>query len=160
MIPRSIFVGVPHIAQSKINDATLTIQGIHVTNTQSQNFTMAINSTITSSGGFSAVISGFVGQMYLEDLPAHTPFAAINFPQTTSDAFQVVNVSQFVPITDMDAFTTFNTWLLHNDTLRVTVSGDTFIHVSGIGKAFPVTFQKTIEMPGKFFFLFFFFFFL
>ena len=116
---------------------------------------MAINSTITSSGGFSAVISGFVGQMYLEDLPAHTPFAAINFPETNSDAFQVVNVSQFVPITDMDAFTTFNTWLLHNDTLRVTVSGDTFIRVSGISKEFPVTFQKTIEMPGTFDFLFF-----
>ena len=29
-----------------------------------------------------------------------------------------------------------------------------FIRVSGISKEFPVTFQKTIEMPGTFYFLF------
>jgi competence protein ComGC len=143
-----IFVGIPHIAQQKIDAATLTIEGIRVTNTQTQNFTMSINSTIHSDGSVKATIDGFTGDMYLEDLQPHTPFASVTFPETTSDAIQIVNVTQFTPITNMDAFTTFNTWLLHNKTLRVTVKGDTYIHVSGIAKAFPVSFSKTVEMPG------------
>lgn len=143
-----IFVAIPKIAQQKIDAASLSIEGIVVTNTQSQNFTMAINSTIRTDGSVKAVIAGFVGEMYLEDLLPHTPFAAISFPETTSDALQTVNVSQFIPITNMAAFTTFNTWLLHNTTLRVTVAGNTNIQVHGISKNYPVTFSKTIEMPG------------
>ncbi|KAK3938059.1 hypothetical protein QBC46DRAFT_356137 [Diplogelasinospora grovesii] len=143
-----IFVGVPKIAQSKLDAADLSIDGIVVTNTQSQNFSMAINSTIRTDGSVHANIDGFVGDMYLEDLQPHTPFASITFPATTSEALQVVNVSQFIPIENMAAFTTFNTWLQNNDSLRVTVSGNTYVHVSGISKAFPVTFIKTVTMPG------------
>ena len=142
-------MAVPKIAQQKIDQAQLSIQGIRVSNTQSQNYTMSINSTITTDGSVHATIDAFDGVMYLEDVPAHTPFATVHFPQTESSALQVVNVTdQFAPITDMAAFTTFNTWLLDNDTLRVTVRGDTYVHISGLSRAVPVTFQKTIEMPG------------
>ncbi|KAH8893825.1 hypothetical protein GQ53DRAFT_745281 [Thozetella sp. PMI_491] len=143
-----IFVAIPKIAQSKLDEATLTIDGIVVTNTKSDSLTMAINSTIHTDGSVKANIDGFLGDMYLEDLLPHTPFAQISFPATTSDALQVVNVSQPLPITNMEAFTNFNTWLLHNTTLRVTVSGSTNIRVNGIAKSYPVTFLKTIEMPG------------
>lgn len=144
-----IFVAIPKIAQQKINEAQLTIQGITVTQTQSDNYTMSINSTITSDGSVHATIDAFTGQMYLEDLQPHTPFAAVNFPQTTSDALVIVNITnQFTPVTDLDAFTVFNTWLLTNDSLRVTVTGNTNVHISGISKAYGVTFTKTVTMPG------------
>jgi len=109
---------------------------------------MAINSTVRTDGSVHATLDGFTGDMYLEDLLPHTPFAQINFPQSTSDALSVVNVSQIVPITNLAAFTNFNTWLLQNTTLRVTMNGNTNIHISGIAKAFPVSFVKTVEMPG------------
>jgi len=143
-----IFVAIPNMAQSKLNSATLDIQGITVSNTQTNSFDMAINSTITSSGGVSATIDSFQGEMYLEDLEAHTPFAVLTFPQTTADAFQVVNVSQSVNVTNVAALTAFNTWLLMNDTLRVTLAGNTYVRVSGISKAFPVSFTKTVTIPG------------
>ncbi|KAL1871056.1 hypothetical protein VTK73DRAFT_2252 [Phialemonium thermophilum] len=144
-----IFVGVPHIAQQRINKATLEVQSIVVTHTQSENFTMSIGSTIHADDSVHAVIDPFVGEMYLEDLEPHTPFAEVNFPQTSSKSHQIVNVTQqFVPIKNMEAFTTFNTWLLLNETLRVTVKGKTHVKVSGIGKKFSVDFKKTITMPG------------
>ncbi|KAK3363117.1 hypothetical protein B0T25DRAFT_30956 [Lasiosphaeria hispida] len=143
-----IFVGVPKIAQSKLDEAELTIDGIVVTNTQSNQLNMAINSTIRSDGKVHATIAAFVGDMYLEDAEDHAPFARINFPETTGDALQVVNISQILEISDMAAMTTFNTWLLKNSLLRVTVHGDTTVKVEGISKSFPVTFHKTIEMPG------------
>lgn len=143
-----IFVAVPKIAQSKINAAELSIDGIFATGTQSQNYTMSINSTIRTDGSVQATIEGFTGVMYLEDLEPHTPFAEIGFPQTTSDALQTVNVSQFIPITNMAAFTTFNTWLLKNDSLRVTITGDTTVYIRGLSKGYSVNFKKTVSLPG------------
>ncbi len=148
----SIFVGIPKIAQHKLDEAELSIDGISVSNTESGRLVMSINSTIRSDGKVHADIDPFLGVMYLEDLEPHTPFASINFPATTADALQTVNVSQTLDVTDQEALTTFNTWLLKEEKLRVTVLGDTKVQVKGISKKFPVTFKKTIEMPGTFFF--------
>jgi len=111
---------------------------------------MAINSTITTDGKVHANIDGFTGVMYLEDLEAHTPFASINFPPTTADALQTVNVSQRLEITNMEALTTFNTWLLTKDEVRITTYGETHVRVKGIARSYPVTFKKTITTPGEF----------
>ncbi|KAF3769339.1 hypothetical protein M406DRAFT_321256 [Cryphonectria parasitica EP155] len=143
-----IFVAVPKIAQSRINGAKLSIQGISVTQTQSTNFTMSINSTVEADDSIHAVIAAFEGDMYLEDWAPQTPFARISFPQTTSASKTAVNVTQFTQILDMNAFTVFNEWLLVNATVNVTVAGDTTVQVSGISKKYPVSFKKTVSMPG------------
>ncbi|KAL2024210.1 hypothetical protein VTK56DRAFT_9366 [Thermocarpiscus australiensis] len=148
VVPLVLLVGVPKIAQQKLDDAELAIDRITVTHTQGQNLTMAINSTIKTDGSVHATVDAFEGVMYLEDRLPHTPFAKIDFPETTSAAFQTVNVSQFLHIDDVEALTIFNTWLLTNDTLRVTVLGDTHVHVKGVSRAYPVTFKKTVTMPG------------
>lgn len=143
-----IFVAVPKIAQKKLNEAKLTIEGIIVTRTEANQYNMAINSTIRADDSVHATISPFIGNMYLEDLEPHTPFAAIDFPETSAKSLQTVNVSQIVSIENMDAFTTFNTWLLANKTVRVTVEGKPTIHVKGLSKGYGATFKKTIELDG------------
>jgi hypothetical protein len=148
VVPVVIFVAVPRIAQQKLDDSTLTIDGIKVTQTQTNSYHLAINSTIASDGKVHAKIGAFTGVMYLEDLEPHTPFSTVNFPETSSDALQTVNVSQAATIGDNPAFTTFNTWLLHNETLRVTISGDTTIRVNGIARDYPVKYHKTITLNG------------
>ena len=137
------------MAQDKLDDAELNLDSIIMTNSRAQNFTMSINTEIKSSGGIKARIEPFEGVMYLEDLPEHHPFATVSFPETHNEKSQIVNITQFTMIEDMDAFTTFNTWLLQNETLKVTVEGKTKIHVNGINKGYGVTFKKTIDMPGK-----------
>jgi len=143
-----IFVAVPKIAQKKLDQAKLTIEGIVVTRTESSKYNMAINSTIHADDSVHATISSFTGNMYLEDLEGHTPFAAIEFPQTSAQTLQTVNVSQIISIDNMEAFTTFNTWLLANKTVRVTVEGKPTIHVKGLSKGYGATFKKTIELDG------------
>jgi hypothetical protein len=110
---------------------------------------LAINSTITSDGSVHATVRAFTGVMYLEDLLPHTPFSTVEFPETSSDALQSVNVSQAVNLSNSPLFTTFNTWLLNNETLRVTITGDTAIRVRGIARDYPVTFRKTITLNGE-----------
>ncbi|KAK4465471.1 hypothetical protein QBC42DRAFT_261307 [Cladorrhinum samala] len=148
VVPVVLLVAVPKMAQHKLDEAELILDGITVTNTKTGSMTMAINSTIKSDGKVKANIDPFIGDMYLEDLEPHTPFARINFPATTADKLQTVNVTQEIEIADAHALTTFNQWLLANETLRVTVKGKTHVKVSGISKKYSVTFKKTIEMPG------------
>ena len=144
----SLLVAVPKIAQQKLDDAELILDSLTVTHTQNQNLTITLASTIKTDGSVHADIDAFEGVLYLEDHEPHTPFAKVRFPQTTADALQKVTVNQFLPIEDVEALTIFNTWLLANQTLRVTVLGDTHVRVKGIARSYPVTFKKTISTPG------------
>ncbi|KAK4117142.1 hypothetical protein N656DRAFT_773184 [Canariomyces notabilis] len=148
VVPLVLLVGIPNLAQQKLDAAVLSIDGIVVTNTQAQNMTMAINSTIRSDGQVHATFEPFQGVMYLEDLQPHTPFAKIDFPETDSDALVLINVTQTLQIENVEALTVFNTWLLANESLKVTVEGNTNVHVRGISRAYPVTFKKTVDIPG------------
>jgi len=146
----SIFVAIPKMAQSKMNDSELTINSIVISDTEPTQYRMAVDSTIRTDGKIHAKIDGFKGVMYLEDLEGHPPFATIDFPETESVKESNVKVDQIVKVEDMGAFTTFNTWLLANESLRMTIEGDTKVHVKGLSKAYGVTFKKTVELKGEF----------
>ncbi|KAI2464082.1 hypothetical protein F4781DRAFT_425844 [Annulohypoxylon bovei var. microspora] len=148
VVPCVILLVVPRMAQKKLDQATLTIDGISVSNVQTNSLNMAINSTITTDGSTHATIDGFEGTMYLADTDPPLAFAKINFPETTSDAHQIVNVSQEIPISDQDAFTTFNEHLIQRESVNVAVKGDTYIHVRGISRAYSVTFSKIVSLKG------------
>ncbi|GJC80148.1 hypothetical protein ColLi_02986 [Colletotrichum liriopes] len=143
-----IFVAVPKIAQSKLDHAELTVDGITVSNTTPNSYNMGINSTLKSDGSVKATIEPFDGVMYLEDLEPHTPFVNLKFPETKSVKLQTVNISQPIEIADMAAFTTFNTWLLNNESVRVTIRGDTHVKVNGIARRYGVTFRNTVTLKG------------
>ncbi|KAJ4290099.1 hypothetical protein N0V88_006605 [Collariella sp. IMI 366227] len=148
VVPVILLVAVPKIAQGKLDDAKLFLDSTVISNTQTKSLTMKLDTTIKSDGSVHAKIAGFPGVMYLEDYQPHTPFAKIDFPQTTSDAHQVVNVTQDLPIEDEAALTRFNTWLLSNETVRVTVEGETHVRVKGIARNYGVTFRSTLDTPG------------
>ncbi|KAI1767589.1 hypothetical protein GGR53DRAFT_481670 [Hypoxylon sp. FL1150] len=148
VVPCVILVAVPRMAQKKLDKATLSIDGIVVTNTQTNSIHMAINSTITTDGSTHATVDGFEGTMYLADVDPPLAFATIDFPETTADAIQTVNVSQEVPISDSNAFTTFNAHLIRSESVNVLVRGDTKVHVRGISRAYGVTFRKTVALTG------------
>jgi hypothetical protein len=143
-----IFVAVPKIAQHKVNESDLEIDSIVISQTHPNSYQLTVNSTIKTDGSISAKIDGFEASMYLEDTEDQTPFTTINFPKTTAAKEQHVSVSQHIDISNLAAFTQFNTWLLANETLRLTVTGDTHVHVKGLSKAYGVNYKKTVELKG------------
>jgi hypothetical protein len=145
----SIFVGIPKIAQKKMNESELELHSIRINETTPTSYRMTIDSTIRTDGKIHAKIDGFTASMYLEDTDDKTPFTAIDFPPTTADKESKVQVSQHIDITNMDAFTKFNTWLLANETLRVTIVGETKVHVKGLSKGYKVNYKKTKELKGR-----------
>jgi len=142
-----IFVAIPKKIRSTINDATLTVQGISLLNSQSGSASLAINSTIKTGSSTSATIDPFNASFYLEDKPGHTPFMFAQMPKIHSKKTSVVNLTQEITLTDEQAFADFTSWYLMNDTFRVTVDGWTHVHVSGVPKT-KVHFQKTVNLTG------------
>lgn len=143
-----MLVAVPKLAQQKLNEAKLTIDGIAITETQMDSLRMAINSTIKSDDSVHATVDAFEGTLYLADVDPPLAFARIDFPQTTSSSLQAVNISQEIQVSDVGALTAFNAALLSNDSVSVQVKGDTHIHVRGISRAYSVTFDKTVILKG------------
>lgn len=141
-------MGVKNIAQSKINDADLQIQGINIINTQPNKFLMQINATITTDGTVKADIDPFIGNLTLRDVPNARPFVQLQFPQTNANKFQTVNVSQEVTITDPEAFEQFNRAFFQNETLRVNIHGNTKVQPAALSKKYDVDFFKVIEFKG------------
>lgn len=145
---RRLLVAVPKIAQQKINEATLHVDGIVISQTQTGSLNMAINSTISADSSVHATIAGFDGTMYLTDVSPPLPFARLKFPEVVSSSLVMVNISQHLEIADLAALTAFNTYFLQNPLAHVRISGDTTARVSGIARDYPVTFSKDIEMVG------------
>ncbi|KHN99907.1 uncharacterized protein MAM_01831 [Metarhizium album ARSEF 1941] len=143
-----IFVGVKNIAQAKINDADLKIQGVNILNSAPNRFLMQINSTIRTDGTVKADIDPFVGNLSLRDVPGARPFVKLQFPSTNANKFQTVNISQEVDITDMEAFAEFNRAFFQNETLRVAISGKTKVQPAGLSKKYDVDFYKVVTFKA------------
>ncbi|KOS16817.1 hypothetical protein ESCO_004776 [Escovopsis weberi] len=143
-----IFVAVPKIAQQKVNQAKLEIQGVRLAQASANRFRVDINSTITTDGKIKGDIDAFPGILYLTDAGDEVPFMNVSFPPTTADKFQTVNISQEVEIGDHDAFNRFTTYFFDNETLRVSLEGRTKVKAHGLSKKFGVDFKKTVELKG------------
>ncbi|KAI0858521.1 hypothetical protein F4860DRAFT_297974 [Xylaria cubensis] len=148
IVPSVLLVAVPKLAQQRLNQAKLTIDGITVTNTQTGSLVMGINSTIEADDSVHATVDAFKGTLYLADVDPPLAFVEIDFPQTSSSSMQTVNVTQKIQISDLGSFTEFNKAILSKASVNVQVKGDTHIHVSGISRAYPATFDKTVTLKG------------
>ncbi|OBT84247.1 hypothetical protein VE02_07685 [Pseudogymnoascus sp. 03VT05] len=141
-----VLVGFPRIIQDKVNQSTLSIDGISVTNTKTNTVQISINSTVSSSNSIPAVVDGFDAIMYLEDKLPHATIMTLRMPQTKT-GLALVNVTQEINGTALQPFIDFNSWYLWNSSLAVTIEGETLVHVKGL-KAAKVSFKKTVNLTG------------
>lgn len=112
---------------------------------------MAIDSTILADSSVHATIRAFDGTMSLspnKDGAAPVAFAKFQFPEISSTAQVIVNVSQKVAVEDTNSLVTFNEALLSQESVHVRVEGHTQIRVSGIARDYPVTFRKEVELKA------------
>ncbi|KAK8049820.1 hypothetical protein PG994_011550 [Apiospora phragmitis] len=151
VVPCVLLVAVPKMAQSRLNNATLDIDSIVISQAQRDSFHMAINSTVLADNGVHATIRAFEGTMSLlpdKEGAAPLAFAKFQFPEIASAASVAVNVSQQVAVADVDSLVAFNEALLSQDFVHVRVEGDTQVRVSGIARDYPVTFRKDVELKA------------
>lgn len=144
----SIYVALPKIVKHNINNSKLTIQGFSITNTETNSYQLAINSTVTTGSSQSATIESFNASLYLTDKFPQTPFAFIEMPEIHSKKTIPVNITQAMTITNQQAVADFASWYLLNSTLNVTVDGWTHVQVGKLPKV-KVHFNKTVNLIGR-----------
>lgn len=148
LLCRSIFVIVPHVAQTILDDAKLEIQQIRILDSKPQSYWIQVDSTIKSTGVNKASLDPFKGNLTLEGIPNAQPFVTLDFPATSAADFQTVNISQRALVEDLDSFIQFNSLFFRNETLRVKVYGKTKVRPRGMSRKYGVTFSKVVEFKG------------
>ncbi|KAH7152138.1 hypothetical protein B0J13DRAFT_673209 [Dactylonectria estremocensis] len=150
VVPLIILVGIPNLAQSKINSAKFNLDGITITKTREQTMTIALNASmgIGSTAGLKASIAQFPIELYLADLEPHTTFLSLDLPTMKAASHINVNITQDIKLQDMEAFTTFCAWLLGMETLSIGMRGKTSIRVKGVSRNFGISFKKAITLKG------------
>ncbi|MCJ1416793.1 hypothetical protein MMC32_003131 [Xylographa parallela] len=139
-----VYVGFPHIAQSGIDNSTLNLTAVSITDPTASSFLIHQASLITSSSAYHPQLDAFNASLALL---GQAPYAYITIPALHATATATADVTQVVQIANLTAFAAFTTALLTNEMVSLQVSGTTALHEM----AFPattVTYNKTVQLSG------------
>ncbi len=141
----SIYVAFPRISQNDINDSTLTVTSLVLSNPTPDSFHLVQTSTIRNASPYHPNLDAFNASLSLD---GGNPYAYVELPElhATKQAISIVN--QDVKITDMDAFTVYNVAVLNSEQVKVDVYGQTALHEMRF-PSITVDYRKTATMQGK-----------
>lgn len=144
-----MLVGFPRIAQSNINDSTLQIQSMIITEPTPHSFHLQQHSVIRSSSSYHPLIDAFNATLSVkDDKPGRSPFAMIELPAVHASAETPVDVDQFVQITNLDQYGDFAKVVLASEEYKLAVDGRTGLHQSGL-RAITVDYNKVVTLKGR-----------
>lgn len=140
------YVVIPTIAQSGVNDSTLEVISLELTNPSPTSFHMKQVTRLNSTSQYHPWLDPFNASL---SLAGSSSYGQILLPGTQSLDSQFIIIEQDVQITDMAAFTAYNVALLGNAGVTVAVDGQTLLH-EGAFPASTVNFNKRVAMKGEF----------
>ena len=140
-----IYVGFPRLAQSGINDSSLEITALSVTNPTPTSVDIKLDSVVHSSSSYHPSLDAFNASLALAGAGA---FGSILLPTLTSTGAAPVHVEQTLNITDEEAFETYNKALLGSQNLTQSISGRTWLHQGSL-PATEVSYDKSVTMNGR-----------
>lgn len=141
-------MGFPHIAQKNVNDSTLDIQSMILTNPTPHSFDLQQQSVIRSGSSYHPRLDAFNATLSVEDAAIDkSPFASMQLPAVHATAEAQVNVNQIVQITDMGQFTDYTKVVLASEKYRIAVRGRIGLHESGL-PATTVDYNKVVTLKG------------
>lgn len=141
-----VYVGYPRIAQSDVNDSTLSITSLILSNPTPDSYTVNQTQVIGSGSSYHPNFSAFNASVTLAGSSA--VFSYLNVPAVKIYDGTVVHIAQEVDISDQDAFTAFVTDTLVQETVGLNVYGRPSLKLGALPST-TVTYNKTVELTGK-----------
>ena len=141
----SIYVGFPRISQKHINESTLTIQSLVLSNPTPDSFHLLQNASIGNQSPYHPNLDAFNASLSLD---GGSPYAYVEIPKVHATSQAASIVDQDVMITDLAAFTSYTVKVLQNEDVKLDVEGRTALHEM----RFPTTtvnYDKTTTMRGQ-----------
>ncbi|KAL8885457.1 MAG: hypothetical protein Q9215_006697, partial [Flavoplaca cf. flavocitrina] len=141
-----VYVAFPRIAQNGINDSTLEIESLTLSNPNPNSFHLQQTAKLTNHNRYHPRLDAFNASLSVGGAE-NKPYAYIELPAVHATETTYTNIDQEVQITDMDAFIDYNTQLLTQESVDLVVKGRTKLH-EGRLPATTVDYEKTITMKG------------
>ncbi|KAF7119204.1 hypothetical protein CNMCM5793_008949 [Aspergillus hiratsukae] len=140
-----VYVGYPNIAQGDINDSTLEIKEMIISDPTPTSFFLNQIQVIGSDSMFHPTIYAFDAAVSL--LGAASAFATVRVPQVKANDGTVVNISQSLDLSDVGAFGGFATAVMQNEEIKLNIYGKPDLKQGGLPKI-GVTYNKTVTMKA------------
>lgn len=135
----------PKIAQHDVNDSTLNITSMVISNPTPESFSLMQTQVIGSHSSFHPKIYAFEAAVSL--LGAAVPFATVNVPSVKSNDGAKLIVEQTVDLSNASAFGGYATAVMLNEEVSLNIYGTPGLKEGGLPKT-TVTYNKTVTMKG------------
>ncbi|KAJ5124073.1 uncharacterized protein N7515_007898 [Penicillium bovifimosum] len=140
-----IYVAYPKIAQSAVNDSTLQIKSMIISDPTPESFHLDQQQILGTDSSYHPKIYEFDAEVSLGG--ADGPFATVTVPEVKSKDGAEIHVVQKVDLTDVDAFGDFNVAVMLQEELDLRIKGKPGLKQGGLPKTH-VTYDKTVTMKG------------
>ncbi|KAI4158684.1 MAG: hypothetical protein LQ342_007205 [Letrouitia transgressa] len=139
-----VYVGFPRIAQDGVNDSTLEIQNLTLSNPTSNSFHLEQTALLTNNDQYHPRLDAFNASLAVE---GGDPYAYIQLPAIHATKTATSYVNQEVQVTNLDAFADYVNQLLTRETVNAVVKGRTDLHEMRLPTT-NVRYEKTVTMNG------------
>lgn len=140
-----VFVAYPNMAQQDVNDSTLTIKSMVISDPAPDSFHIVLTQVIGSKSKFHPVLDAFNASVSM--LGSSVPFAYLNTPRVQSHDGVEGTIDQKVVIPDLDSFTAFSVAVMQKEEVNLVVSGKTGLKLGSLPKI-NVTYNKNVTTKG------------
>ncbi|KAL8721541.1 MAG: hypothetical protein Q9225_001795 [Loekoesia sp. 1 TL-2023] len=141
-----VYVAFPRISQDGVNDSTLEIQSLTLSNPASDSFHLEQTALLTNHNNYHPRLDAFNASLSVggsED----KPFAYVELPAVHATETATTHIDQDVQIVNLDAFIDYNTQLWTKNSVDLVVKGRTKLHEMRLPTT-TVDYHKTLNLQG------------
>ncbi|KAJ5554892.1 hypothetical protein N7535_007335 [Penicillium sp. DV-2018c] len=139
-----VYVAYPKIAQDAVNDSTLQIKSMILSDPTPDSFHLDQLQILGTDSSYHPKIYEFDSEVSLAGAPV---FATVTVPEVKSKDGAEIHVVQTVDLSNVDAFGEFNTAVMLNEELDLNIKGRPGLKQGGLPKT-NVDYDKTVRMKG------------
>lgn len=142
-----IYVAFPRISQNGIDDSTLEIQSLTLSDPTPESFHLEQTAIVGNDNAYHPRLDAFNVSLSV-DGPEPRPYAYVELPALHATRKATAYFNQTVQITDLDAFMNYNSITLNDEEVKVAVRGRTALHEM----RFPTTtvnYNKVVSLKGN-----------
>jgi hypothetical protein len=133
------------MAQESIDESTLEILSMELTEPRPDGAHLKVSQKIGSDSAFNPWMDAFTADLTLEG--SEEVFAQLNVPRFQADDGLVIEFEQDLNLANVGAFTEFSKAIMHNESIQFNVYGETKLKQGALQKV-DVTYDKTVTMKG------------
>ncbi|KAI9842711.1 MAG: hypothetical protein M1838_003009 [Thelocarpon superellum] len=143
-----VYVAEPRIAQTGVNESTLEIDSMVLTDPTPTSFHLHQTQVLHNYNMYHPYLDGFNASLFLEDTePNIIPFAYIQVPGVSALSDSPMVLDQTVQIVDLDQYTRYTKLVLQSEEYRVAIRGRPLLHEARYPATY-VDYNEVVTLKG------------